>query len=229
MFVGVNIKLLINDLYASYEALPDEAKLIIYIILILIFIATILLIIMLEQRRLNKKIVNKRVKVEDTTEILDLDINDIDETNEKTRNLKEITDKIQAALDNENIDLTKYEQDQEETSIISYAELMKSVGKKVDTPEKDFSLPDLVHKIEVDEEIEKSEPYIKPVEKPVDDTKFKTSVFISPIFGIQEPNKNNIKEQPVINEVKEPTYRSDNLKDEEAFLNNLINFRKNLD
>ena len=226
MFLGVNLRLFFDNLYTSYEILPNEAKLIIYIILILIFIASILLIILLEQKRLNRKIAKRCDEVSENTEVLDFDLGYIDESNEKTRNLKEITDKIQAVLDNRNIDLTKFEQDQEETSIISYEELMKSVGKPVEeAPKKEFSLPNLVRKIEVDEEIEKEEPYVAPVEE----KKFKTSVFISPVFGIQDQNRTVIKPEPEPIKKQEEIYSQEDFNEEETFLTNLINFRKNLE
>lgn len=228
MFSGEKINLFFDNIYAYYEALPNEGKLVLYIVLILIFIASILLIIMLEQRRLNKKIVNKKVEVSDNTEVLNFDFDDIDETNEKTRNLKEITDKIQAVIDNKNIDLTSFERDQEENSIISYDELMKSVGKKVDAPKQEFSLPDLVRKIEVDEEIEKTQPYMNPV-SPIEDKKFKSSVFISPVFGVQGQSSTVIKEEPAPIKTVSEQKEIESFNEEETFLKSLVNFRKNLE
>lgn len=227
MYFGVDVRLFFDNIYASYEALPNEAKLVLYILLILIFIAAILLIILLEQRRLNDKIVDRQIDLKDDTEVLDFDINEIDETNEKTRNLKEITDKIQAVIDSRAIDLTKFEQDQEETSIISYNELMKSVGKPVEEAKPEFSLSNLVRKIEVDDEIEKEEPYVAPV--PVKEDKFKASAFISPVFGIEDRNRTIIKEEPAPITKAEEIYKQSEFKEEETFLNNLINFRKNLE
>jgi len=228
MYLGVDVRLFFDNIYASYEALPNEAKIVLYILLVLIFIAAILLIILLEQRRLNNKIVDKQIEVKDNTEVLDFDINDIDETNEKTRNLKEITDKIQAVIDSRAIDLTRFEQDQEENSIISYNELRKSVGKPVEEePTQEFSLSNLVRKIEVDDQIEKEEPYAAPM--PVREEKFKASAFISPVFGIEDRNRTIIKEEPAPMKVQEETFKQTEYKEEEKFLNNLINFRKNLE
>jgi hypothetical protein len=229
MFLEVNLRLFFDNLYSSYEMLPNEAKLIIYIIVILLFMAGILTIILLEQKRINRKIAREYDKVSENTEVLDFNLEDIDETNEKTRNLKEITDKIQAVIDNRAIDLTKFEQDQEETSIISYEELIKSVGKPIEeAPKKEFSLPDLVRKIEVDEEIERETPFVAPVEQK-EEKKFKTSVFISPVFGIQDPNRTVIKPEPEPIKKQEEVYSQEDFKEEELFLTNLINFRKNLD
>ncbi|MFA5409623.1 MAG: hypothetical protein WC343_12710 [Bacilli bacterium] len=223
MLFGVDVRSFFDNLYYSYQQLPDDSRLIVYIILILSFILLILLIIMFEQSRLSRKITNKQPEVSEKTEVLNLDISDIDESNEKTRNLKEITDKIQAEIDNRTIDLTKFEQDQEETSIISYDELMKSVGKKVESPKTDFSLPDLVHKIEVDEEVEKETPFTMPVRE----EKFKSSLFISPVFGIQDQNRRVSEEAPVI---KQSIPVKESIPDkEETFLEDLISFRNNLE
>lgn len=228
----LDIKSFFDNIVSSYESLPSEAKLVVYIILILLFIVLILLITMIEQRRLNKKIVDgNQTELEDKTEVLNFDFSEsnnvgIDESNEKTRNLKEITDKIQAVIDNKAIDLTKFEQDQEENSIISYNELMKTVDKQTsEVKQQDFSLPNLVRKIEVDEEIEKQEPYVALPKK---EEKFKSSVFISPIYGIQDPARTVIKEDKIIPKQEEtPSVKT--CTEEEAFLTKLKDFRNNLE
>jgi hypothetical protein len=227
MFFKINIASIFDSIRSFYLSLPEADKLIIYIILILIFILVILLIILFEQRKINKRIVNKKLAVDDT-EVLDLYGNEIDESNEKTRNLKEITDKIQAVIDSRAIDLTKFEQDQEESSIISYDELMKHTGKMVESPKEEFSLPNLVRKIEVAEEIERTEPYINPVPFKEEEPKFKSSAFISPVFGIQGDNPSIKKEEAVIKK-EEVSYAREAYSEEETFLNNLRNFRKNLE
>jgi hypothetical protein len=228
MFLGINIASIFDSIRSFYLSLPEADKLIIYIILILVFILVILLIILFEQRKINKKIVNKKVEVNEDTEVLNLYGNEIDESNEKTRNLKEITDKIQAVIDSRAIDLTKFEQDQEESSIISYDELMKHSGKKIETPKEDFSLPNLVRKIEVAEEIERTEPYVNPVPLKEEEPKFKSSAFISPVFGIQGDRSSIKNDEPVIKK-EESSYIKESYSEEETFLNNLRNFRKNLE
>jgi hypothetical protein len=228
MFTGISFASFIDGIRNFYLSLPEADKLIIYIILILIFILIILLIIMFEQKKINKRIVNKKVNVNDDIEVLDLYGNEIDENNEKTRNLKEITDKIQAVIDSRTIDLTRFEQDQEETSVISYNELMNKVGKQVEEPKEEFSLPNLVRKIETAEEVERAEPYVNPVPLKEMDNKFKSSVFISPVFGIQGERQIIKNDEPVIKK-EEETYINKNYSEEESFLNNLRNFRKNLE
>jgi hypothetical protein len=228
MFTGISFASFIDGIRNFYLSLPEADKLIIYIILILIFILIILLIIMFEQKKINKRIVNKKVDVNDDIEVLDLYGNEIDENNEKTRNLKEITDKIQAVIDNRAIDLTRFEQDQEETSIISYNELMNKAGKKVEETKEEFSLPNLVHKIETAEEVERTEPYVNPIPLKEADNKFKSSVFISPVFGVQGERQIIKGDEPTIKK-EEDTYINKNYSEEETFLNNLRNFRKNLE
>lgn len=214
-----------------YLNLPEISKLIIYIILILTFISIILSIILLEQKRSNRQklIIRKEQELDDIYSNLE-----IDEDNEKTRNLKEITDKIQQQLDNKAIDLTKYEEDQEETSVISYNELIQKIGKPATEPKEEFNLDNLVHKIEEDEKIEQAEPYVINPEQ--EKTGFKNSIFISPIYGSQEniqketivnhepPKVEKIQEQPQIIKPQTPE-----MLEEEKFLNNLKKFRNNLE
>lgn len=214
-----------------YLNLPEISKLIIYIILILTFISIILSIILLEQKRSNRQklIIRKEQELDDIYSNLE-----IDEDNEKTRNLKEITDKIQQQLDNKAIDLTKYEEDQEETSVISYNELIQKIGKPTTETKEEFNLDNLVHKIEEDEKIEQAEPYVITPEQ--EKTGFKNSIFISPIYGSQEniqketivnqepPKVEKIQEQPQIIKPQTPE-----MLEEEKFLNNLKKFRNNLE
>lgn len=229
MFYNADITSFFNEIKESYLSLPDASKLVIYIILILLFILFILIVIMSEQKKVTKKIVDKdKVKKEEEIEVLDfnLDSTEIDEDNEKTRNLKEITDKIQAAIDSRAIELTNFEQDQEENSIISYEDLMKSVGKNIDSnKEEKFSLPNLVNKIQVEDEFNEETPYVDSVRE----NKFKSSVFISPVFGIQDDGRKANEEIKPMREKEISTYSQNGYEEEEQFLNTLINFRKNLE
>lgn len=233
MLSKLNVANIFDSIKEFYQSLPAEGQLVTYILIILIFIAATLIIILFEQKRMSKKIVeetklsNEKKPVSEDTEILDLGFgNEIDETNEKTRNLKEITDKIQAVLDNKAVDLTRFEQDQEENSIISYKELVSAVGKPADKPKESFKDDDLIRKIEKDDDLRMLEPVISlPKEE-----KFKSSVFISPIFGIQEPIRSESSRIEVREELpKEETSTPMKYSEDENFLNNLITFRKNLE
>ena len=225
MFLGKDIASFFNNLHRYYLSLADDEKLIIYIILILVLILIILFIIMKEQKKVNKKIADKKIEDFENLEVLDLNNLDIDETNEKTRNLKEITEKIQSVIDNRAINLTKFEEEQEKNSVISYKELVKTIGKDDVLPKEDITFSDKVYQNMVAEEIEREEPYREPQKE----GKFKSSIFISPVFGAQDGNGETIKMPKVEVNEKEETYKKDRLGEEEAFLNRLINFRKNLE
>lgn len=158
--------------------LTGEMKLMFYVILILIFIVSLLILIILEQRTKAKK--SESIENPEDNLLLQA-INDseleIDEENEKTRNLKEITDKLQALIDERNIELTNFEKEQEENSIISYQELkeVKQVSQE-SSQEK-----------EINAKFDESD-------------KFKRSAFISPIFGVQQ-EQNNLKRETTNEEV----------------------------
>lgn len=227
----LNVRQFFDNIRNYYLALPEVSKLIIYVILILTFISIILSIILFEQKRSNRQKMIKRKEQELDNIYGDLEI---DEENEKTRNLKEITDKIQQQLDNKAIDLTRYEEDQEATSVISYNELIKKIGKPNDEIKEEFNLDNLVHKIEEDEQIEKAEPYVINPEQ--EKSVFKNSIFISPIYGSQE----NIKKETIVHnepprvekiveEIKPTIPLTTEMLEEEKFLNNLKKFRNNLE
>jgi len=225
-----------DNFHHYYENLTDESKLILFIIIILLFISVIILIMLLEKNNLKvKKIIPKETLPEVENKFFsELKI---DVENEKTRNLKEITDKIKEDIDNKNINLTNFEQEQEETSIISYDELLKAAGQKeIDSNEEKFSISNLARKIEVDEVLEKE------LEPKSTELKFKKSAYISPIFGIQDIesiNKvNNIsmeKEEEKKEEIEflfeedEQTLKKEtSFNEDEQFLSFLKEFRSNL-
>lgn len=195
-----------------YNKLNEAGQLIFWIVVILVVILFILLIIVLQQKSISKKLVNEYApKMEPKQTDLDTETLDIDLENEKTRNLKEITDKLQAVIDSKAIPLTSFEEDQEENSIISYKELMRANKEKE----------------------------VKKVEEPKwdsfdDKPKFKSSEFISPIFGVQNGSLNTKaqtrpeekKMEPIMIEPKKENI-SINLEEEE-YLNSLKQFRNNL-
>ena len=228
MIFKFNIENFFNSIRDYYLSLSLEGQLVTYILIILIFIAITLTIILVEQKRIAKKVANKKQvqPISEKTEVLDLnlDYGDIDESNEKTRNLKEITDKIQAAIDSKAIDLTSFEQDQEENSIISYNELINSIDKKQEEPREEVKKSELINKIETNDDIRLR---INDSIPPIKEEKFKSSVFVSPIFGIQDPDKASVREET--KEEKQEEVVTDKYSEEEMFLDSLINFRKNLE
>lgn len=241
--------MVLNNLYHAfldnfnyyYHNLTNDNRLIFYIILILLFITLILILIMFDQRRLNVKVIKTIKPPFNNNEAAEEEL-DIDEDNEKTRNLKVIADKLQAVIDNKNINLTNFEEEQEANSIISYDELLSRMKQsKIDEKQEKFVLPDLVKKMEVDE-------IIKTEEKALTSDsvyKFKKSDFISPVFGIEkETNKanhlnKNQKEEEIevlgLNDERQDNYNlklnqnETTLNEEEQFLKTLKEFRNKLD
>lgn len=212
LFLANMLEYISENFNNFYNKLNEAGQLIFWIVVILVVILFILLIIVLQQKSISKKLVNEYApKMEPKQTNVDAETLDIDLENEKTRNLKEITDKLQAVIDSKAIPLTSFEEDQEENSIISYKELMRASKekevKKVEAPKWDsFD------------------------EKP----KFKSSEFISPIFGVQNGSAGTKpltrpeaqKMEPIMIEPKKENI-SINLEEEE-YLNSLKQFRNNL-
>lgn len=152
-------------------------------------------------------------------EIEELDISDIKiEENEvveivsKPNSIEEISKLIEDTLEQEPIDLTKFEEDQEKDAIISYDELVKRAGAKK-----------IIYKTENKEEkIEE----VKDENKNEYNTTFKASKIVSPIYGIQ---KEKVPEEVLeIEELKLDDVDEEMQRDVD-FLGNLKTFRNNLD
>ncbi len=138
----------------------DDNKILILAIIVFI-IGLILLSYLLTTIIINKK-QKKQIKVEK-------------EVPSKAVELDEVIDKMQKTLE-ENVDKTYgYEDEQEQTAIISYDELVKV---------KSVSTPSLV-----------SQEELKPEVIGTEEKKFKNSVFISPIYGRQEDLEKEKNEQ----------------------------------
>lgn len=122
---------------------------------------------------------------------------------------------------NKPIDLTKFEEDQEENAIISYDELVKRAGAKK-----------IVYKCEEKNEIIEEKPKeIEKIEDVKETKKFKASKVISPIFGIQKEveEKDEVLES-FIDLENFTNDKSSNKEDSDSeFLNNLKQFRSTLD
>ncbi len=245
MIVLNNYILNIVDSFNNYyDNLSESNRLIFYIIIILLFIAAMIILIMFDQKKVHVKVLEKN-KPENFGNSLDKDLFEgepspnYDEENENTRNLKEITQKIQDVIEGRNIELTSFEQAQEENSIISYDELLRATNQnKTQQSNQPDEMFKLARKIEADEVIKKEPPIEIRTEK------FKNSDFISPIYGVQTNEiDNNINESKRIQKQQEeieylfPNYGI-NANDEEEtkiksnedekFLSSLKEFRKNL-
>lgn len=152
------------------------------------------------------------------------------------QNKKEVEDmleKLERDIETKKEDtVSNFEEEQEENSIISYQELLKSVRGE-DAPKKIVS----VEKINKEnKEFDDDKTLLIPLEEveAKKDNEFKKSVFISPIFGKQDteikyptiPKKQEEIEYPSNEEIED--YSEINVDDVNKFLNALKDFRKNL-
>lgn len=233
----------INNFVNFYQNLTSQGRFAFFAVIFLVILFIVLVVMLIDQiyhsRQVNrynsKPMLKEEVKQEIPVEEIDTDF---DDENEKTRNIKEITQKIQAVIDSRGSDLDKYEQEQEETSIISYNELLQAAGKQKPIEDTEtFKLPNLAHKIETDEIIERKDPIFSEGRE----SHFRNSDFISPIFGVQgrisesmprqlrEEQKliENFTEELDITEIKES--RNQKIYEEEEFLMSLKDLRNNLE
>jgi hypothetical protein len=228
------LRTLLDNFNYYYHNMTDTHRFIFYVLLALLFIIILFVIVTTEGKGSKKVKDNKTIEptMPSKDETGDISFN---EENEKTRNLMEISQKIQEVIDNRNIDLTQFEREQEETSIISYEELLKAAGQpKPEYTEDHFKLPDLVKKIEVNEIIEK-----EPIVNEAREERFKKSDFISPIFGIQNLDKpitfqdkddkkgEEIRVQPIVEEIVVDDCEILDI-EEHQFLKELKTLRNNL-
>ncbi len=119
-----NLGLILMNFSSFYMQLNDVGRLVFVIVLLLFFILVILIVIMMFQ----KTISNRHIKLVcyDDNKLANKDVSnvEIDENNEKTRNLKSIVDELSKVSGVDPTD--KYEDEQERTAIISYQELLKA-------------------------------------------------------------------------------------------------------
>lgn len=167
-------------------------------------------------------------------------ITQINEEEKPKANLEEVLEKMQADLDKKEDVVAIFEQEQEEKAIISYQELLQSKNKNVEGSNKELlsvieqiSNPDTNIYEEVEEPIE---AIPTPLEEP---KKFKTTDFISPVYGKQNsnieypkiPNFNELKEAKnnIELEKKVDTFEELDSNHNDAFLNALKEFRSHLE
>lgn len=167
-------------------------------------------------------------------------ITQINEEEKPKANLEEVLEKMQADLDKKEDVVAIFEQEQEEKAIISYQELLQSKNKNVEGSNKE--LLSVIEQISnpapsIYEEIEEPIEAIPPVlEEP---KKFKTTDFISPVYGKQNsnieypkiPNFNELKEarNNIELEKKVDTFEELDSNHNDAFLNALKEFRSHLE
>ena len=150
--------------------------------------------------------------------------------------LEAMLEKMQQDLEGQNKDkVVDFEQEQEDTSIISYKELKKAVEEFDESEElaqekSPISVKDVLAIRK--EEIEKQEdPILSMLDKQNDShesKKFHNTDFISPIYGKQE-TKTEYPKVPVYEEQEEVlSVLNDDTLENEKFLNELKDFRKQL-
>ena len=188
-------------------------------------------------------------------------IEKIEQQEKITNELEEMLDKMQKTLDEkEEIDnIANFEREQEENAIISYQELLKAAKKDfpkmnlndnkneiIEINEKEVKTIEIPKKVEIASN-DQEENIIEPIEKPISDNekleekKFKSSVFISPLGITNNDNPNYYKEVRIrrdyLKEMADSRFstvdiQADDLiyeeRQNEQFLEDLKNFRNNL-
>ena len=167
-------------------------------------------------------VVEKDKEINEEIESLELDEPKEEVIVTKPNSIEEISRLIEDTLEQEPIDLTKFEEEQEKDAIISYDELVKRAGAKK-----------IIYRAETKAE-EKKEPVVtikdennneKKINKEYSST-FKASQIVSPIYGIKKTE--NIEENFIdLEEFKLDETKSEEERENE-FLGNLNTFRNNL-
>lgn len=185
-----------------------------------------------------KNLLDELKGYEETKE--EIKITQINEEEKPKANLEEVLEKMQADLDKKEDVVAIFEQEQEEKAIISYQELLQSKNKNVEGSNKELlsvieqiSNPD----VSIYEEVEEPIEVISTVSS--EPKKFKTTDFISPVYGKQNsnieypkiPNFNELKEarNNIELEKKMDTFEELDGNHNDAFLNALKEFRSHLE
>lgn len=235
---------MINISFMLYDfSEMDRSSLILLFLIILVFLMIVsITVINLITKSKNKKydisnknikkyseLINDEIVVDKDKEISEeIESLELDEPKEevivtKPNSIEEISRLIEDTLEQEPIDLTKFEEEQEKDAIISYDELVKRAGAKK-----------IIYRAETKAE-EKKEPVVtikeennneKKINKEYSST-FKASQIVSPIYGIKKTE--NIEENFIdLEEFKLDETKSEEERENE-FLGNLKTFRNNLD
>ena len=125
----------ISNVLEFYSQLNDVGKIVLFIAIMLFFVLIILTIIMIFQKSSNDK--QLKLIYEDEKALEDpkksIDKVKVDENNEKTKDLKDIVEKLKDYEKRSNTDM--YEDEQEKTAVISCDELLK-IKEEVKKPER---------------------------------------------------------------------------------------------
>lgn len=203
-----------------------QALFLVGVLLILTFIV-LLIVVLKPERNKVKKIYgespitdSERILEEKMKDIDNIDINDINIENDRTRNLKSIVDELKHLETKTTLTvmdrIEAYEDEQEDTAIISVEELLKS-NKPVTYERRNLDATEVYNK-----------PLIKPEKKPVEDDFYMEDVS----YETQKMPKIDEKKYTPRREIFSSVYAepSQTKKDDnnEAFLNSLKEFRSNL-
>lgn len=231
---------MLNRILYKYSNMDGSSQILIFLIVLvfLMLISIVVINIITRKKKGNNDIISNKKIVKLSSE-LDLPFKDTEEVIEKIEtkeepieeikdeevvevrvgntSLDEITDLIENTLEQKPIDLTKFEEDQEENAIISYDELVKRAGAKK-----------IIYKCE---DVKPKEEIVKQ-EEPKEKTKFKASRVISPIYGVQ---KEEVEEKDEVMEsfIELEKAKEENKEDIETlsdmeFLGSLKKFRSEL-
>ena len=182
-----------------------------------------------------------------------------DEQKEARLELEKVIEQMEEDLSGKQEEnIVSFEQEQEEKAIISYQELLRTAGKATDIPKKepDVEITNIINSL-VEEEVDDAfamntidinepvkekvvetpkEPFVMPKQE-----KFRSSEFVSPVYGRQQsdvdyptiPNKETlekrIKNEVILELEKTLNTKCSDLEKNDAFLQALKDFRKNLE
>lgn len=231
---------MLNRILYKYSNMDGSSQILIFLIVLvfLMLISIVIINIITRKKKGNNDIISNKKIVKLSSE-LDLPFKDTEEVIEKIEtkeepieeikdeevvevrvgntSLDEITDLIENTLEQKPIDLTKFEEDQEENAIISYDELVKRAGAKK-----------IIYKCE---DVKPKEEIVKQ-EEPKEKAKFKASRVISPIYGVQKEEIED-KDEVIESFIELEKAKEENKEDIETlsdmeFLGSLKKFRSEL-
>ena len=237
---------MINISFMLYDfSEMDRSSLILLFLIILVFLMIVsITVINLITKSKNKKydisnknikkyseLINDEIVVDKDKEISEeIESLELDEPKEevivtKPNSIEEISRLIEDTLEQEPIDLTKFEEEQEKDAIISYDELVKRAGAKKIIYRAETKAEEKKEPVKVIKTEKKQEPFVN--KKGEYAGTFKASQIVSPIYGVKKNddiNENFIDlEEFKLDETKSEEER------ENEFLGNLKTFRNNLD
>lgn len=230
-----------NRILYKYSSMDNSSQILIFLIILvfLMLISIIIINVITKNKMLAKKnttknavehkrentIIKSDMNLDNKNQEEDIEIIDDDKNNEvvevsvKKTSIDEISKMIENTLENKPINLTEFEEDQEENAIISYDELVKRAGAKK-----------IIYKCEDDkpQNIDKTDNNISCTNEK---NKFRASKIISPVFGIQKDRENNdesIDSFIELEKVKEDKNEDIEVLSDIEFLGSLKKFRNEL-